>query len=429
MMIIKFVQKILLWVGVSFIVFIFVVVLFFVQDDSVFFLEIIIVMMNCCEESIQDVVNFVMVQFGEDFVVLIEGGVDIFMFVVCILFVYVESFNGCVVLCFYICGLGNIDFDLVVFQLVFIIMDDIVQENVIFKSFLFFDIQQVEIVCGLQGMFFGCNMIVGMIMFDSVCLFEEIDGYMSLMVGSLDIFNLEGVVGGMIIDDVLMGCILVMMQNCGDWINNVFFGIFNVMGGYCENVGCVQLFYMLNESFDVLFNVYVCFLVGMAVIFCVNILMLGDNGLNENFVCDEVYYDSVFNNLQNYDFWGVSVNMNFYFDGGMIFIFIIGYEIVEGCSFGDIDGGNMVIGLGFILFLFEMQDGLDDLDQFIQEFCLVFFDDLDMIWQIGVYYFDGVFDIIMLGLNGGFLLLIIVCYENELWVVFGQVLYQVIECL
>ena len=56
-----------------------------------------------------------------------------------------------------------------------------------------------------------------------------------------------------------------------------------------------------NESFDALFNVHARSLAGTAAIFRANILTPGDNGLNENFVRDEVYYDSAFNNPQNYD--------------------------------------------------------------------------------------------------------------------------------
>lgn len=57
---------------------------------------------------------FVVMLSGEKFESLFFGGEDIFVLVVCVFGFYVELLNGCVVLCFYICGLGNIDFDFVV---------------------------------------------------------------------------------------------------------------------------------------------------------------------------------------------------------------------------------------------------------------------------------------------------------------------------
>ena len=74
-------------------------------------------------------------------------------------------------------------------------------------------------------------------------------------------------------------------------------------------------------------------------------------------------------------------------------------------------------------------DGLDDLDQFTQEFRLASSDDLDTTWQIGAYYFDGAFDITTLGPNGGFPPPTTVRHENELWAVFGQVSHQATERL
>lgn len=429
MMTTKLAQKTLLWAGASLTALTFAAAPSFAQDDSASSLETITVTTNRREESIQDVANSVTVQSGEDLAALTEGGADILTLAARIPSVYAESSNGRVAPRFYIRGLGNTDFDLAASQPVSIIMDDIVQENVILKSFPLFDIQQVEIARGPQGTLFGRNTTAGTIMFDSVRPSEETDGYMSLTVGSLDTFNLEGAVGGTIIDDVLMGRISVMTQNRGDWINNAFLGIPNAMGGHRENAGRAQLLYTPNESFDALFNVHARSLAGTAAIFRANILTPGDNGLNENFVRDEVYYDSAFNNPQNYDSWGASANMNFYLDGGMTFTSITGYETAEGRSLGDIDGGNMVTGPGFIPFPSETQDGLDDLDQFTQEFRLASSDDLDTTWQIGAYYFDGAFDITTLGPNGGFPPPTTVRHENELWAVFGQVSHQATERL
>ncbi len=82
--------------------------------------------------------------------------------------VYAESSNGRVAPRFYIRGLGNIDFDLAASQPVSIIMDDVVEENVVLKSFPLFDQDQVEVYRGPQGSLFGRNTTAGIIRFKSV---------------------------------------------------------------------------------------------------------------------------------------------------------------------------------------------------------------------------------------------------------------------
>lgn len=421
----KLAQKSLLWAGASVAALTLAATPSFAQDNGAATLDVITVTTNRREENIQDVANSVTAQSGEDLAPYTEGGADILTLAARIPSVYAESSNGRVAPRFYIRGLGNTDFDLAASQPVSIIMDDIVQENVILKSFPLFDVQQVEIARGPQGTLFGRNTTAGTIKFDSVRPSQETDGFMSLTLGSLGTVNLESAIGGALIEDVLSARISLLSQNRDDWIDNAFTGENDAMGGHNEWAGRAQLLYTPNDSFDALFNVHARSLTGTAAIFRANILTPGSNELNANFDRGEVYYDSTFNNPQNYDSWGTSANMNFYLDGGMTFTSITGYENAEGRSLGDIDGGNMVTGPGFIPFPSETQDGLDDLDQFTQEFRVASSDELDTTWQIGAYYFDGAFDITTLGPNGGFPPPTTVRHENELWAVFGQVSHQV----
>ncbi|WP_412546184.1 TonB-dependent receptor [Maricaulis sp. MIT060901] len=425
----KLAQKSLLWAGASVAALTLAATPSFAQDNGAATLDVITVTTNRREENIQDVANSVTAQSGEDLAPYTEGGADILTLAARIPSVYAESSNGRVAPRFYIRGLGNTDFDLAASQPVSIIMDDIVQENVILKSFPLFDVQQVEIARGPQGTLFGRNTTAGTIKFDSVRPSQETDGFMSLTLGSLGTVNLESAIGGALIEDVLSARISLLSQNRDDWIDNAFTGENDAMGGHNEWAGRAQLLYTPNDSFDALFNVHARSLTGTAAIFRANILTPGSNDLNANFDRGEVYYDSTFNNPQNYDSWGTSANMNFYLDGGMTFTSITGYENAEGRSLGDIDGGNLVNGPGFIPFPSETQDGLDDLDQFTQEFRLASSDELDTTWQIGAYYFDGAFDITTLGPNGGFPPPTTVRHENELWAVFGQVSHQVNERL
>ena len=76
--------------------------------------------------------------------------------------------NGRVAPRFYIRGLGNTDFDLAASQPVSIVMDEVVMENVVLKSFPLFDVEQVEVIRGPQGTLFGRNTTAGIVKFDSV---------------------------------------------------------------------------------------------------------------------------------------------------------------------------------------------------------------------------------------------------------------------
>lgn len=392
-------------------------------------LETITVTTNRREESIQNVAASVTAASGEAIAPLSEGGADIRALAARVPSLYAESSNGRVAPRFYIRGLGNTDFDLAASQPVSVIMDDIVQENVILKSFPLFDIEQVEIARGPQGTLFGRNTTAGTIKFDSVRPSEETDAYIAATAGTLGTLNAEAALGGTIVDDLLTGRVSIMTQNRGDWIDNAFTGQDDALGGHREWAGRAQFMYTPSEDFDVLFNVHGRSLVGTSAVFRANILTAGSNDLNSNFVRDEVYFDGGYNNPQSYDSWGTSATANVYFDDGITLTSITGYETAEGRSLGDIDGGNMVSGPGFIPFPSQTQDGLDDLDQFTQEFRLASSDDLTTTWQVGAYFFDSEFDITTTDPDGIFPPTTTVRHSNELWALFGQVSHQATDRL
>ncbi len=399
----------------------------YAQSNST--LEVITVSTTRREENIQDVANSVTAASGEDLAPFTEAGGDILTLAARVPSLYAESSNGRVAPRFYIRGLGNTDFDLAASQPVSVIMDDIVQENVILKSFPLFDIEQVEIARGPQGTLFGRNTTAGTISFSSVRPSAETDGFMSVTVGSLETVNVEGALGGTIIEDVLTGRLSVMTQNRGDYIDNDFLGIEDALGGFNEWAGRAQLHYTPNDSFDALFNVHARSLSGTSAIFRANILSPGSNSLNSNFDRDTVFFDSVYNNPQNYDAWGASANLNWQLGNGMSFTSISGYESANGRSLGDIDGGNMVTGPGFIPFPSQTQDSLDFLDQYTQEFRLASADDLDTTWQVGAYFFDSAFAVTTSDPDGIFPPTTTVRHGNELWSVFAQASHQATDRL
>jgi iron complex outermembrane recepter protein len=386
--------------------------------------ETIIVTTTRREENVQDIANSVTAQSGEDLAPLTEGGADILSLAARIPSVYAESSNGRVAPRFYIRGLGNTDFDLAASQPVSVIMDNVVMENVILKSFPLFDIAQVEIARGPQGTLFGRNTTAGTIKFDSVRPTQETDGYVSVSAGSYGTTNLEAAMGGALVEDVLSARLSLLSQHRDDWIDNGFTGENNALGGYDEQAGRAQLLYTPTESFEALLNVHARSLVGTSAVFRANILTPGSNALNSNYVRDEVYFDSAFNNPQAYDSWGTSAALNYYTNAGVTLTSITGYEAAEGYSLGDIDGGNLVTGPGFIPFPSETQDGIDSLEQFTQEFRIASSDDQPTTWQIGAYYFSGEFDITTVGPNGGFPPSTTVRHDNTLWSAFGQVSHQ-----
>ena len=92
---------------------------------------------------------------GEKFDAIFSGGDDVQALAIKVPGLFAESSNGRAAPRFYIRGLGNTDFDLAASQPVSIIMDDVVMENVVLKSFPLFDVESLEVIRGPQGTLFA----------------------------------------------------------------------------------------------------------------------------------------------------------------------------------------------------------------------------------------------------------------------------------
>ena len=114
-------------------------------------LQEIVVTAQRHEQNIQNVPISVSAVEGERLAAMFEGGDDIRALATRVPSLYAESSNGRLAPRFYIRGLGNTDFDLAASQPVSIIVDDVVLENVVLKSFPLFDIQRVEVLRGPAG--------------------------------------------------------------------------------------------------------------------------------------------------------------------------------------------------------------------------------------------------------------------------------------
>lgn len=376
------------------------------------------------EENLQEVPISVTALSGERLESLFEGGEDVRALATRIPSLYAESSNGRLAPRFYMRGLGNTDFDLAASQSVSILFDEVVQENVILKSFPLFDLDRVEVLRGPQGTLFGRNTPAGIVHFHTRKPSEDFNGYALVTLGNVGTANVEGAIGGSLnSSDTLMGRISILSQNRDDWIDNAFTGQQDAMGGFNEFAWRAQILWEPNDVFSALLNVHGRNLSdGTASIFRANILTTGSNELNSNFIRDQVFFDEGDNNPQEANALGSSLKLDFDFANDVTLTSITAYETVDNRSLGDIDGGFgasflPIMGPGFIPFPSVTQDGLDDLDQVTQEFRLSSDASTDLFWQAGVFYFDSQFEVTT---NPFFMPPTTLQHENTAWAVFGQ---------
>ncbi|WP_088328322.1 TonB-dependent receptor [Lacimicrobium sp. SS2-24] len=374
-------------------------------------------------QSIQEVPISIATLSGEKFENMFSAGEDILALATRVPGLYAESSNGRVAPRFYIRGLGNSDFDLAASQPVSIIMDEVVMENVILKSFPLFDVERVEVIRGPQGTLFGRNTTAGIIKFDTVKPSQDFDAVLETALGTLGTLNVEAAMGNGITDE-LSYRLSVMSQNREDFIENSFTGDKNAMGGFHENAARLQLLYEMDD-FSALLNLHTRDLNGTSSIFRANGVSTGSNDLNANYDRDKVYYNQGDDNFQRYNADGASLKLDKRFDGFTV-TSITAYEKANGTGKGDIDGGVAGDGPGFIPFDAVTEDRLQDLRQFTQEvrFASDGTDGYD--WQFGGFYFDSSFGVTSVD---GFFGATTVFHDNMTWAVFGQGSYDVSDKL
>lgn len=389
-------------------------------------------------QSIQDVPISVATVSTEELRTIFAGNEDIRALAIRVPGLYAESSNGRVAPRFYIRGLGNTDFDLAASQPVSIIMDGVVKENTVLKSFPIFDVEQVEVIRGPQGTLFGRNTTAGIVKFDSVKPSQDFDAYVNLAAADHGSFNIEGAVGGAITDDV-SGRFSLLSQERDDYIfNGANFDAGKVLGGFRDNAFRGQLLIEPSDKWSILLNVHSRDYDGTAELFRANIFTKGSNDLNENYDRDVVFYDGNLlgngfdNNPQEYENHGYSFTVEYDFSD-MTLTSILAYEEADGFSLGDIDGGFGSAAdftpdprPGFIPFDAVTRDAMDDLKQFTQEIRLASDTDEDYTWQVGMFYFNSSFDVTS---TDGFFGATTVTHENTAWAVFGQGTYDVSDKL
>ena len=400
-------------------------------------------------ENIQDVPISVSTVDERHLAAMFEGGGDIQVLAARVPSLYVESSNGRLAPRFYIRGLGNSDFDLAASQPVSIIVDEVVLENVILKSFPMFDIDHVEVLSGPQGTLFGRNTPAGIVKFDTRKPTQEFNGDASVSYGELGSLSFEGAVGGGISDSMSFR-LSALYHERDDWIDNDFTGQKDAMGGYDEYAYRAQLLIAPSDAFSALLNIHGRDIDGTASIFRANVLGPGTDGFNSNYDRDHVYYDGGDNNPQHAEGTGGSLKLDFKLGGNMTLTSITAYETTKSRSLGDIDGGvcaplgspvppgvtsgttdcffpfdgvpDAVTYPGFIPFASTTQDGIDDLDQLTQEIRIASQANDRLFWQAGAYYFDSDFSVTT---NPFFVAATTLTHKNTAWAVFGHVSFDV----
>ena len=431
----------------------------FAQDDEAYsdsVLEEVIVTATKRAESIQDVPLSIATLSGDDLQTMFSGGEDVLALSGRVPGLYAESSNGRSAPRFYIRGLGNIDFDLAASQPVSVIMDEVVMENVVLKSFPIFDMEQVEVIRGPQGTLFGRNTTAGIVKFNSRRPEHETSGYAYGSLGTYMTGNVEAAVGGSLVPDVLSGRISMVYRTRDDWIDNDngFRKTKNAMGHYSEIAGRVQLLWTPSENFSALFLAQARDLEGTSSIFRANVFDTGSNKLNQNYDRNTVYYDGGDNNPQEYDGSGYTLNLEWGLDS-MTLTSITSYQQGNGYSRGDIDGGvvdfsgqaSIPPGIsydpavpifggdaltfpGTITVPSVTQDGADT-DQLTQEFRLASDTDSAFSWQTGFFYFNSSLEVETDSFAsygfGGPPQNTIIKHTNDAWAVFGQAAYDVTD--
>jgi len=419
-------------------------------DASEGVLEEVIVTATRREESLMDVPISIATLSGENLDAIFSGGADILALSGQVAGLYAESSNGRAAPRFYLRGLGNIDFDLAASQPVSVIMDDVVMENVVLKSFPIFDMEQVEVIRGPQGTLFGRNTTAGIIKFNSRKPTNEANGHFSGSYGTYGTADLEAAAGGALIEDTLSIRASGIYRTRDDWIDNDNGYTFekNAMGSYSETAGRLQFLWAAGDTFSALLAVQARRLRGTASIFRANIFDTGSNKLNENYDRDTVYYDGGDNNPQEYNGFGTTLNMVWDLSSVTI-TSITSFQDGDGFSRGDIDGGVVDFAggatvppgisfdpaapvFGFPTLTFPgtiyvpsvTQDGADT-DQFTQEIRFASNSDGAFSWQAGAYYFDSSLKVETESFASfGFMGLppqnTIVKHNNQAWALFGQ---------
>ena len=369
-------------------------------------LEEVVVTAQRRDENIQDVPISITSMTGDRLSARFASGDDILALSSAAPGLYIESSNGRLAPRFYLRGLGNADFTAAASQPVSLVMDDVPMEKSVLKAFPLFDMASVEVIRGPQGTLFGRNTTAGIVKIDSRRPTEETEGYANASAGNYGTYNLEGAIGGTIIDDTLIGRVSAVSQNRSDRVDNDFTGESDALGGFDIAAARFQLqwtpsedltFWLMHQRQDS---------ESTTSLFRANILSQGSNRLNSNYDRDTVSWDGGDGNEGGMKSNGTTLKVDWDI-GDYTLTSITSYQdVTDRYGRGDIDGG---FGCLFTCsgpagpastpftpfaspFVVNVDTGGDiDLQQFTQEVRLASNFDGPINYQVGVFYFEDDF--------------------------------------
>ena len=418
-------------------------------------LEEIVVTAQKREQNIQDVPISITRMSGQWLESKFAGGGDVLELASTVPGLHVESSNGRLSPRFYMRGLGNADFTAAASQPVSIVFDEVPMEKASLKSFPIFDLDDIEVIRGPQGTLFGRNTTAGILKFDSRRPTEETEGYIKASGGNLGTINVEGAVGGTLVENTLMGRVSFITQHRSDWINNAYTGEDDAFGGFDIFAGRVQLLWTPSDDFSALLLYQHQDQGGnSASAFRANIFDKGSNKLNDNYKRDTVWFDGGNNNPAKIKSFGVTLKLDWDVGDHTITSITSYQDIYDRFARGDIDGGYGCLFTcgGFAPgphgpfgppstpfnpfaspFVVNVDTGGDqEVEQITQE--IRFASNLDgpFNYQVGAFYFED--DLLSTSQNQSagataFVVGSISEIENTTWAVFGQGSYDVSDQL
>ena len=377
------------------------------------------------------------------------GGGDVLELASTVPGLHVESSNGRLSPRFYMRGLGNADFTAAASQPVSIVFDEVPMEKASLKSFPIFDLDDIEVIRGPQGTLFGRNTTAGIIKFDSRRPTEETEGYIKASGGNKGTVNVEGAIGGTLVEGTLMGRLSFLTQHRSDWIDNAHTGEDNALGGFDIFAGRAQLLWTPTDDFSALLLYQHQDQGGnSASVFRANVFDKGSNKLNDNYQRDRVWFDGGDNNPARIKSFGVTLKLDYELTNHTITSITSYQDIYDRFARGDIDGGyGCLFTCGGIPsgppstpfnpaaspFIVNVDTGGDQaVEQITQEIRLA--SDLTgpLNYQFGVFYFEDEINSVSQNQSAGlteFVVGSISFIENTVWAMFGQGSYDLTEQL
>jgi len=336
--------------------------------------EIIVTAMKR-SQNMQDVAVAVSAVSSEEILTATASGDDIRFLSAKVPNLSINSSFGRIYPRFFLRGIGNADFTLNATQPVSFYIDEVVYEGAGVRNLPAFDLERIEVLRGPQGTLWGKNTPAGAIHLVTKKPSDEVDGYARLTFGNYGAINVEGAVGGPIIDGVLSARASLLYQSRDDWVDNQFTG--NKLGGYRDSAARFQLLYTPNDDLSVLLKVHTRQLEGTSRLFTggAGVSPTSTNDASRSFV----RYDSDTNNPSTADHQGATLRIEYDF-GASTLTSITAYDVADSTSIGDLDGTTTP--------RFVFGGEIDPAKQFTQELRLAGNSDGAFNWLVGAHYFD-----------------------------------------